>query len=292
MDIVQQFPTVDLSDKRKLFVSCGCDLDTEGHFRGLIFNFYKEECQYELLCSYLQVHVQTILKEDYHLEEKWIPKFCSEGDPRCNIFMSPDVGTNNKLLLLVPGKKVRAGFWTQRFCFEQGLKVGTMIPWIHKALALGWAVATFNPNWNFWKAPPDTTKIPGSETPAIHMASAWNTYLSKSKATKICVLAHSKGGEYTEDLFSGAARAALGKVQAFAFTDATFSPKMDLLVKKSFTEKGRNWVCSNQEPKTNTFIRVEAMGMDNYSAGTTVHEESTGMVFEPIWEYFIEKMKD
>jgi len=293
---VESVVTPDLGDKG-LFEEFGCLVDSNGIFKsttdGGAFKYYQDEQQYAKLCQNLQVHVQTILKEVYHLEEKWIPKFSSEGDPRCNIFLSSDVLTNSNLLLLVPGKNVRAGFWSQRYSFEHGLKMGTMIPYIQRALELGWAIATFNPNWNYWKPQPDSTKVPGSETPAIHMASVWNTYLSRSKATKICVLAHSKGGEYTEELFSGSARYFLPKIRAFAFTDATFSSNIKNItdVKQAFCEKGRSWVCSVQEPTLNTFIRVEAVGIDNYSAGTTVQEETTGMAFKPNWDFFLEKMK-
>jgi len=294
---VQCYTTADLGDKKGLFGVFGCTVDCNGLFKVIeteekFLTYFQNEQQYTQLCHLLQVHVQTILKEEYHLQEKWIPKFSSEGDPRSNIFMSADVLTNENLLLLVPGKNVRCGFWTQKYCYEQGIKMGTVIPWVQRAQELGWAVATFNPNWNYWKPPPDSTKIPGSETPAIHMASAWNTYLSKCKAKKICVLAHSKGGEYTEELFSGPAKHALPKVRGFAFTDATFSSKMDPQVQKIFSETGRNWVCSVHEPTLNNFIRVEAVGIQNYSAGTTIHEETTGNSFSPIWDFFIEKMKD
>merc|ERR1719334_1281837 len=63
------------------------------------------------------------------------------------IFVSPDHGNKETLLLLIPGSgAVRAGQWARSICINDNLAAGCMYPYIAEAYSRDWGLVLFDPN--------------------------------------------------------------------------------------------------------------------------------------------------
>merc|ERR1712087_1072226 len=66
---------------------------------------------------------------------------------KSRIFLSPDYGNKETLLLLIPGSgAVRAGQWARSICINDNLAAGCMYPYVAGAYSRDWGVVLFDPN--------------------------------------------------------------------------------------------------------------------------------------------------
>lgn len=88
------------------------------------------------------------IPEDLHLDTKF------HSLPKCNIFMSldfknpkPEQNRGKKALVLIQGAgAVRAGIWAKSVCINEGLELGSMLPFIDTCRDLNIPVLVMNPN--------------------------------------------------------------------------------------------------------------------------------------------------
>lgn len=95
--------------------------------------------------------------------------------------------------------------------------MGTQIPYIKKALAMDYGVLVLNTNENCL---PNGKKIKHSSTAEEHALYVWDTYVSKTKAENIAIVAHSYGGVVTVTLATEMKKDFGKRVKAIAFTDS------------------------------------------------------------------------
>lgn len=95
--------------------------------------------------------------------------------------------------------------------------MGTQIPYIKRALEKDYGVMVLNPNDNCL---PSGQKIPNSSSGEEHTKYVWNTYVKKTKATSIAIIAHSYGGVLTVMLADQLKKEFEERVKAIALTDS------------------------------------------------------------------------
>lgn len=99
---------------------------------------------------------------------------------------------------------------------NESLDYGTQIPYIRKGINKGYGVIVLNTNDNFTL---NGKKIPKSGTAEEHALYVWETYIAKTNADSILIVAHSYGGVVTLAL-ADKTNDFEKRVKAVAFTDS------------------------------------------------------------------------
>jgi len=264
------------------------------------------------------------LGSKYGLKEVWLPVGAKEGEPRCNIFMSDDALTNTqKLLLLVQGSgAVRPGQWARALCINDTLDMGTIFPYLERAKNAGYGVIVFNPNENsvvidtdnkdhlmkkaFLTAkkppgmlnigsgskPPRRAPIPGNDSPPGHTIYVWDQFVTKAKAEKIAIVAHSAGGHCTMCLLRERTDEVLPRLKVIAFTDSVHSLALreKKVVKKFLKENAINWVKSDRPLDSKITDYDRSGGCKEVSAGHPKHEWTSGCSVESVFKFLAFKV--
>lgn len=95
--------------------------------------------------------------------------------------------------------------------------MGTQIPYIKKALAKDYGVMLLNTNENCY---PNGKDIYHSSSAEEHALYVWETYIAKTNAENIAIVAHSYGGVVTVTLANQKKTEFEDRVKAIAFTDS------------------------------------------------------------------------
>ncbi|XP_069973598.1 cotranscriptional regulator ARB2A-like [Penaeus vannamei] len=199
---------------------------------------------YEALGEVVTEEVYKLLESECGLKKAPVPLKSKQKEPETFIFVSEDVGTNEKLMVLIHGSGVvRAGQWARRLIINDSLESGTQIPYIKKAKKAGYAVLVMNTNDNYRIMKKERVFIKGSKTPECHAHYVWEHYVQSTAAKHIALVAHSYGGCVTTSLFQKFKKDFRKRVFAVAMTDSVHfihSPsEFKELVKISY-----NWVTS------------------------------------------------
>lgn len=134
------------------------------------------------------------------------------------ILASPEWSTATKLLLIIQNSSgSQLGVFSRSLCLEQGLSKGTWLPYIKKAIDVGFAVIVLNSNMNSKLIEVPSTNslvssggsassslkvlIKGSETPEEHVATVWETIVNQNQAVNhIVLLGYGNGASLCKDL--------------------------------------------------------------------------------------------
>jgi len=280
---------------------------------------YITERHYEALGDVIVSEIQRKMKEDYDLEEVKLPIGVTD-DAFNNIFVSKDLETNaEKLLLIIQGSgAVRAGQWARALCINESIDLGSILPYLKMAKESGYSVVVFNPNLNSTyvnkeKYPPKETTaldyflnpekpvtrrgkrvdIQKNESPREHTLYVWDTICSKSPAKKICIVAHSAGGDCTLHLLRKRTDNILAKLKAVAFTDAvhSVSPNEDTKIKTFLHQNAINWVTSD-EPLDTPVNGWMNSGCSLVSAGHPKHEYTSGTSITSVFKFINSKSEN
>jgi len=232
-------PKLSISDFCYKFNDDGILVHTETESRFQWVN----QVHYDLLGDLIVPYIQEQMVKQFGMKEIFLPEKCDlPSHVRSNIFVTPDLETNsNKLMLLIQGSgAVRAGQWARALCINDTLKSGSILPYLQKAIAKGFAVIVFNPNLNHAPKDPlsrpkresffipgkprlpevETVKIPLNESPPEHTIYVWDMFGKNSPAKEIVIVAHSAGGTCTLSLLREREKEILHKLKAIAFTDS------------------------------------------------------------------------
>jgi len=256
--------------------------------------------EYDLVGLYVQKYVENLIIKTFDLDILYVPnkenKNFEKRDntmAQCKILTTKNFPSNEKCLILIQGTGVvRLGQWARSVCINENLTLGTMIPYVDKALKNKYSVIIMNPNER--KDFKSEEKIEQFSTMQEHCVYVYNKIIKKNNNIKqIYIVAHSMGGECTvkillnnkEDLINR-------KIIKIAFTDSVHGTEYKDLGKegiKIFRQISRNYICSDKP--AGTFVRnyeTSYGGVDCYSSGHKKHEYTSGTAIDEIFKYFNE----
>ncbi|PRD31447.1 UNVERIFIED_CONTAM: hypothetical protein NCL1_23542 [Trichonephila clavipes] len=105
--------------------------------------------RYEALGEIITQHVYHLLETECNLIKMTLPLDVATEEPSTFIYHSEDAFRNEKIVILIHGNGVvRAGQWSRRLIINDSLNSGTQIPFIKRAMALGYGVFVLNTNDN------------------------------------------------------------------------------------------------------------------------------------------------
>lgn len=150
--------------------------------------------------------VEAKIINDYGFERVYIPD--DESEISTSFLVTSDWQSNSKLLVIVQNAVgAMMGIFSRSICFDVGISKGSMLPYIGKAKADGYAILILRANTNSVSVQPDPTKAPtkvpieGSESPELHALFAWDNFIAKAEnITKIALLSYGNGASLCKDL--------------------------------------------------------------------------------------------
>ncbi|KAM3958377.1 FAM172 family protein homolog CG10038 [Aphomia sociella] len=244
-----------------------------------------QECQahYEKLGDAITNYVYHILETQEKLVRVPVPEGSSDGT---FIFTSKDYDKKDTLMLLINGSgAVRAGQWARSLIINECLDMGTQVPYIRRAISRGYGVMVLNTNDNYL---PNGNKIQFSGTAEEHTRYVWDTYIKKSKASSILIVAHSYGGVVTLTLADQLKNEFDNKVKAIAFTDSVHAFS-NIKISKHFKEISRNWISSSAP--LDTPMNTPDFDCTRVSAGHPKHEMTSYACIDSVFKFFEEKLE-
>lgn len=151
-------------------------------------------------------YVEAKIISDYGFERVYIPD--DEAEISTSFLVTSDWQSNTKLLVIVQNAVgAMMGIFSRSICFDEGLSKGSMLPYIAKAKADGYAILILRANTNSISVQPDVTKAPtkvpieGSESPELHALFAWDNFIAKAEnISKIALLSYGNGASLCKDL--------------------------------------------------------------------------------------------
>lgn len=237
-------------------------------------NRYYNQMRYEALGKIVEDYIYKQLETVTHLKRVPIQDNSLEDSPTGFFFASEDFLSNeDKLMVIIHGSGVvRAGQWSRRLIINDCIKSGTQLPYIQRAIEMGYAVVVTNTNLNY--EDDDTSKrlIQGSANPEEHMLYVWENFLKRCQAERIDVVAHSYGGIVTVHWLNSEplARERVNKV---AFTDSVHSMYAQEASQETadwFIKHSINWVSSSHP--LNTHVGHMKNDVHKLSAGMKRHQ--------------------
>ena len=186
---------------------------------------------------------------------------------------------------------VRLGQWARSVCINDNLEIGTMIPYVRKALENNLSVIIYNPNerYDFLNEEKRIEEFYSMESHSLYV---YNNIVKKNENIKeIYIVGHSMGGECTvqillhnkEDLLSG-------KIKKIAFTDSVHGGDYRKLGEEGvqkFREISRNFVGSDKPAgEFEKDFSISYGGVDCYSSGHPRHEYTSGYAIEVVFKFF------
>ena len=258
-----------------------------------------DKVEYELVGKYVEKYIENYLIQNFNLTTLYVPNKSSidftkrdKNQAQCKILTTNDFPTNKRCLIIIQGAgPVRLGQWARSICINDNLYLGSMAPYVEKAIKNNMSVIILNPNEraDFLD---DTKDIEEFSTHEKHSVYVYNNIVKKNKNIKeIYILAHSVGGDCTlEILFKNKEDLLNGKIKKIAFTDSVHGDEYELLGKKGinkFRNISRNFVSSNKP--AGEFVcdyKNSKTGIDCYSSGHARHEYTSGYAIEEIFNFF------
>ena len=151
------------------------------------FDYNYERTIYETLCKIIEKYIYAVLQEELNLQKIKVP--IEFDGPNGFIFCTKDFQRSKNAFLLVHGSgNVRAGQWSRRLITTKSLTVGSQIPYIKRAIAMGFPVVVLNTNQDsdeFGKP------ISCNKTPEDHFNYVIKKLIMHSAIENIVIVAHS-----------------------------------------------------------------------------------------------------
>ncbi|CAF1239900.1 unnamed protein product, partial [Didymodactylos carnosus] len=118
-----------------------------------IYNVYKSKednkKRYSAIGKLVEKEIYRLLETECDLDRVPIPIHAGRNDPTSFIFMSKGALSQKYLLIIIHGAgAVRAGEWSRRLILEEGLEVGSQIPYIKRAMEYNYGIIVTNTNYN------------------------------------------------------------------------------------------------------------------------------------------------
>ena len=208
---------------------------------------------------------------------------------QCILLSSKDFPTNPKCLILIQGVgHVTLGEWANSVCVNEGLKMGSMIPFVEDAKKKGFSILIMNPNERFGLDGKNKVMFNNMKEHCIYVYE--NLIFKNDKIKDVYFIAHSLGGECNVEILKKFEKDLLSnRIKKIAFTDGLQGGASLSLSKegiKQLRKISRNYIASKE--KKGKFMETESYfsGCDVYSSGVNIHEYTTGNVRNEIFEFF------
>lgn len=199
--------------------------------------------------------------------------------PRCIFHTSQNFGIAEKLLVFVCSSRgLSCGIWSRTLLLDEGVAVGSMIPYFQAAIKAGYGVLVMNPNTNTQRmvVGPDgeTEKQPihGSSTQEEHCDHVWKNYIFPSAAHKIHFIAFGYGGQLVANLVEQYKYELKNRLGNVAYIESThkIDPKWNSNFKRFFSQHSICWKRSDEPLDTD----LGSLQTDRSSGGTFDTETS------------------
>ena len=184
--------------------------------------------EYDLVGMYVQKYVENLIINKFDLDILYVPnkennnfEKRDEEIAQCKILTTKDFKTNPKCLILIQGTGVvRLGQWARSVCINENLNLGTMIPYVDKAIKNNYSVIIMNPNER--KDFKTEKIIEEFKTMEKHSVYVYNNIIKNNKnIIEIYIVAHSMGGECTVEILLNNKEDLMNKrIKKIAFTDS------------------------------------------------------------------------
>ena len=253
--------------------------------------------EYKELSNYVSNYVLYELITKYEMIPFYIPfnsknyRERNNSLEQCIILASKDIENNPKCLILIQGAgNVKLGIWSNSACINEGLNVGSMIPFVQIAKKNGYSILIMNPNEKFG--------LDGKNKIIFQNMKEHCNYVYKNiihdndKIKQIYFISHSLGGECNVEILKNFEDDLLkGRIIKIAFTDSLHGGSFLELSEKGrqiFSKISRNYIASKEEKGKYLQKFSQFSGCDVYSSGTIKHEYTTGFVIDNIFKYIEE----
>lgn len=257
--------------------------------------------KYEQVGLYVAKYLEQKLIKTFDLTTLYIPNKSKdltkrdENIAQCKILTTKDFPSNARCLILIQGGGVKLGQWARSVCINENIYLGSMIPYVEKAINNGFSAIIFNPNekTDFVYNDEKITEFTCLEE---HCVYAYQNIVKKNKNIKeIYFVGHSVGGVCILEILSKNKDDLLkGKIKKIAFTDSIHHENecIELGEKenKKLIEISRNYVRSDKP--AGTFLgdyKSTQRGVDIYSSGHLKHEYTSGTAVDNIFEFLTYK---
>lgn len=163
---------------------------------------------------------------DFGLHKIYLPSDVAENEANFVFCTKPNLTDVRQLIVIIHGSGVvRAGQWSRSLIINQSIDHGTQIPYIKKAIELGYDVLITNTNNNFFlNQNGQHVKIVGNESPVEHGSLVWKQLILPANGIKsVAIVAHSYGGVVTLSLMRKFPEFFKEKCFAICFTDSVHS---------------------------------------------------------------------
>ncbi|CAM4801047.1 unnamed protein product [Rotaria magnacalcarata] len=263
------------------------------------FNFHSDndenQKRYESIGKLIDESIFKLLESECHLKRVTVPVDPKKEERTSFIFVSDDLATADYLMVIIHGTGVvRAGQWSRKLIINEGLEIGTQMPYIQRARTAGYAVIVTNTNLNSFESPrflrrPAFRPIRGSGTAEEHGCYVWEHFIRSSHAKHVCIVAHSYGGAVVLEMASQFFKEFDQRVFAVALTDSpmtVYGRRVNRKVLEMLKARAIDWVADVEDVNTDL---GDSVCCQLRSSGHTVHEWTSHTAIDAIFDYFAEE---
>eukprot|EP00968_Pinguiococcus_pyrenoidosus_P001065 scaffold48_cov311-Pinguiococcus_pyrenoidosus.AAC.260 len=138
-------------------------------------------------------------------QEFWIPT--DDAEAKTSVLLTEDWSNATKLLVVIQNASgAQMGIWSRSLALKMGLRTGSMLPYLERAVQDGFGVLVLRPNANSVyiqdepNARPRKMLIEGSSSPSEHAIYVWDNVVRHAAARHICLLGIGAGGALAKEL--------------------------------------------------------------------------------------------
>ncbi len=156
--------------------------------------------EYEGLVDAVAQHVKALLQARFGLAQHWIP--AEDAAARCDVLVSPEWDTAATLLVVLQNHVgAQLGLWSRSTCLSEGLRAGSMLPFLERARAQGYAVIVCNANLNsVVRRGRGKVAIRDSAFPEEHAMYVYDNLVAQSKARRVLLFGFGNGAALCKEM--------------------------------------------------------------------------------------------
>ncbi|EQC33387.1 AGC protein kinase [Saprolegnia diclina VS20] len=187
----------------------------------------------------------------------FVEAFIGTNEAKCSVFLSSQWERVGRLLLIiVSGNGIQPGIWSRSLVMEphdtsrQYYRSGSMLPYLHKAISLGYGVIVTNPSTNMVITNQnEKIPIPGSSNPEEHVRYVWEAFGAQARCHQVYIAAYGRGGALAKHLLT-TQPSMRHKLAAIAFIESSHRVGGDDPddVRAIISTRAINWQRSKEDP--------------------------------------------
>jgi hypothetical protein len=270
----------------------------------------KSAAEYEEIVNEIGRYIESKLTQNMGFVSITIPDDDSTETEHTSVLASADWVSASKLLMIIqnaPGSML--GIFSRSICTDEALSKGSMLPYVERAVAAGYAVLILRPNTNSTFVVDETTKkviskkpILGSESPELHAMYVLENLVPQCESlTHLALLSYGNGASLCKELLlrnmvksKADGQPDGSKIKAFVSIEASHIVEEDDTIdfKTTVEKMAINMEC-NQAPRGYRLgYRKKKLGVTSLSLGlppgqTEVQNvaASISLALDPVFEY-------